>query len=189
MANSADNTAIVPDGLIYLAAPGATLPTSSAWTPTSEYTEIGYYSEDGYSLTPNPGSTTELIAHNGDVVHETADSNGNWALAFGPIETKQAVVEAYFDATVDLATGAVTVTRATTQREHVVVAVALPKDGRRIVKAFPKVKVSDREGITFNRTTLITYGMTFKTYASDEVLDADNNPSHFRIFDPLYLNS
>lgn len=189
MANEADNVAIVPDGIIYLADAGATLPASSEWTATEEYTEIGYYSEDGYQLTPQPGTETDLIAHNGDVPLSYTDSNGFWNLAFGPIETKQKIVETYFDATVDLSTGSVTVSRASTRTERVVVAVALPKDGRRIVKAFPRVKVSDREPITFNRTTLITYGMTFRTYASTDLLDADGNASHFKIFDPAYLNS
>lgn len=189
MANNADNAAIVPDAIIYFADSGATLPTSSAWTATAEYTEIGYYSEDGYQLTPSPGAESDLIAHNGDVVLTTTDSAGFYNLAFGPIETKKQVVEAYFDATVDLSTGSVTVSRASTQQNRVVVCVALPKDGRRIVKAFPKVRVSDREGITFNRSTMITYGMTFKTYASTDLLDADGKASHFQIFDPLYLNS
>ena len=181
--NNADNTAIVPDGIIYLGALGAPAPTSSAFVPSTGYTEIGYYSEDGYSLTPNSPSTTDLIAHNGDTVQTTNDGNGSWGLAFGPIETKKQIVETYFDATVDLAEGSVEVTKASAETFRSIIAIALPKDGRRIVKHFPRVQVSDREAITFNRSTLLAYGMTFKTFK-----DATTG-YQFKIFDPLFLNS
>ncbi len=183
MANSADNTAIVPDGILYLGAVGAAAPTSSAFTPSTGWTELGYYSEDGYSLTPNTPSETDLKGHNGDIVQTTSEDNGSWGLQFGPIETKKQIVEAYFDATVDLATASVEVTKASVETYRSIIAIALPKDGRRIVKHFPKVRVSDRDGLTFNRNTLILYGMTFKTY-----LDATTG-YQFKVFDPLYLNS
>lgn len=183
MANNADNTAIVPDGLIYFGAVGAAAPTSSAFVPSTGYTEIGYYSEDGYSLTPNSPSSTDIPAHNGDTVQTTTDGNGSWALAFGPIETKQIIVESYFDSTVDLSDASIEVLKAAVDTYRSVVAIALPKDGRRIVKHFPKVKVSEREGITFNRSTLLAYGMTFQTYKDP------TTGYQFKIFDPLYLNS
>ncbi len=183
MANNADNTAIVPDGILYLGAVGATAPTSSAFTPSAGWTELGYYSEDGYSLTPNSPSETDLKAHNGDIVQTTSEDNGSWGLQFGPIETKKQIVEAYFDATVDLAEGSVEVTKASVETYRSIIAIALPSSGRRIVKHFPKVRVSDRDGLTFNRSTLILFGMTFKTY-----LDADTG-YQFKVFDPLYLNS
>lgn len=183
MANNADNTAIVPDGIIYFGAVGAAAPTSSAFVPSVGYTEVGYYSEDGYTLTPNTPTSTDLPAHNGDIVQTTTDGNGSWGLAFGPIETKQQIVETYFDATVDLGDGSIEVLKASVDTYRSVIAIALPKDGRRIVKHFPKVKVSDREGITFNRSTLLAYGMTFQTYK-----DTDTG-YQFKIFDPLFLNS
>lgn len=183
MANNADNTAITPDGILYIGAVGATAPTSSAFTPSTGWTELGYYSEDGYSLTPNAPSETDLTAHNGDIVQTTTADNGSWGLQFGPIETKQQIVEAYFDASVDLSEGSVEVSSAGVANYRSIIAVALPSSGRRIVKHFPKVKVSDRDGLTFNRNTLILFGMTFKTY-----LDATSG-YQFKIFDPLYLNS
>lgn len=183
MANNADNTAIVPDGIIYFGSVGAAAPTSSAFVPSTGYTEIGYYSEDGYTLTPNAPTATDHLGHNGDIVQTTTDGNGSWALGFGPIETKQIIVESYFDADVDLATGSVEVSSAAVNTYRSVIAIALPKDGRRIVKHFPKVRVSDREGITFNRSTLLMYGMTFQTYKDSDL------EYQFKIFDPLFLNS
>lgn len=181
--NNASNTAIVPDGILYIGAVGAAAPTSSAFTPTTGWSEIGYYSEDGYSLTPNTPSETDLKAHNGDIVQTTSDDNGSWGLQFGPIETKKIIVETYFDATVNLSEGSVSVSKASVTTYRSIIAIALPKDGRRIVKHFPKVRVSDRDAITFNRSTLIMYGMTFKTY-----LDPITG-YQFKEFDPLFLNS
>lgn len=183
MANNASNTAIVPDGILYIGAVGATAPTSSAFTPAAGWTELGYYSEDGYSLTPNTPSETDMKAHNGDIVQTTSEDNGSWGLQFGPIETKKQTVEAYFDATVDLSTASVSVTKASVETYRSVIAIALPNSGRRIVKHFPKVRVSEREGLTFNRNTLLLFGMTFKTY-----LDSSTG-YQFKIFDPLFLNS
>lgn len=181
--NNASNTAIIPDGILYIGAPGATAPTGSDFVPGAGWTELGYYSEDGYSLTPNTPSTTDLIAHNGDTVQTTSDGNGTWALQFGPIETKKLTVETYFDATVNLTEGSIAVTKASINTDRAIIAIALPKDGRRIVKHFPKVRVSDRDGLTFNRSTLLMFGMTFQTY-----LDADTG-YQFKVFDPLFLNS
>lgn len=183
MANNADNTRIVPDGIIYFGAVGATAPTGSAWTPSGSWTEIGYYSEDGYSLSANAPGTTDLNAHNGDIVKTTTEDNGSWNLQFGPIETSKIIVESYFDSTVNLATGSIEVASAAVNTDRAIVAIAIGDDGKRIVKHFPKVRVTDRDGLTFNRNTLLMYGMTFKTYK-----DATTG-YQFKIFDPLFLNS
>lgn len=183
MANSASNTRIVPDGILYIGAVGATPPTSGTSTIGAGWTEIGYYSEDGYSLTPNAPGTTDLNAHNGDIVKTTTEDNGSWNLQFGPIETKQIIVETYFDSTVNLATGSIEVSSAAVNTDRAIIAVALTDDGQRVVKHFPKVRVTDREGLTFNRSTLLMYGMTFKTYK-----DASTG-YQFKVFDTLFLNS
>jgi len=181
MANNADNTAIIPDGILYIGAPGAAAPTGSDFVPATGWTELGYYSEDGYSLTPNTPSTTDLIGHNGDTVESTSDGNGTWSLQFGPIETKPLTVETYFDATVDPVDGSIEVTKASVDTYRSVIAVALAKNGRRIVKHFPKVRVSDRDGLTFNRSSLLMFGMTFQTY-----LDSTTG-YQFKLFDSLLI--
>lgn len=166
MANEVDNVRIIPDGIIYLGPLGMTPPTSNVWTPPETATEIGYYSEDGYTLTPEPGDNTTFRAHNDDVVYDE-DGAGSWTVGFGALESKKEVIEAYFDATTT--DGVMHIKSAAISTYRSLVAVAYPKsDGvtsdEPILKFFPRVKVSAREAITYNKSTLLTYGMTFRAY-------------------------
>jgi hypothetical protein len=191
--NDATNVGIVPDGMIFLARVGTTTvrPTSSTSVPGDGVTQIGYYSEDGYTLTPNPGDSSDFNAHNGDIV-DTSQDPGSWAAQFSAIESKKAVVEAYFDAVVNLADASITLSKASTDAFYELWAIAIRKDGSQVLKFFPKVRVSDRDAITYNRSTLIGYGMTFTTYpdpASDPLLDENAKRAHVKIFDPKFLVS
>lgn len=189
--NDASNVGIVPDGMLFLGPVGVTPPTSSTTTPDPSMTQLGYYSEDGYTLTPNAGDTTDFNAHNGDIV-DSEQEPGSWAAQFSAIESKKAVVEAYFDAVVNLATASITVSKASTTRFYSLIAIAIRKDGSQVLKFFPKVQVSDRDAITYNRSTLIGYGMTFRTFpdpSDSPLVDADGKPAHFKIFDPKFLVS
>jgi len=109
--NDAALARLTKTGAIFIREAGTTdIPTSAAWVPQSTASIIGYYSDDGFSLTPNAGDTTELTGHNGDpIVAESAP--GFWALAFAGLEGNEPTVEAYFDTDVAL-DGSVTVTTA-----------------------------------------------------------------------------
>lgn len=188
--NDASNVGIVPDGMLFLGQLGVAKPTSSLYTPT-DMEALGYYSEDGYELAPAPGDTTDFNAHNGDIV-DSSSAPGNWTAKFSAIESKKATVEAYFDAVVDLSEGSITLSKASATKFWSLVAIAIRKDGSRVLKYFPKVRVSDRDSITYNRSTLIGYGMTFQTFPDtsvDPILDEDGKPGHFKIFDPKFLVS
>jgi len=190
--NDAANVGIVPDGMLFLGPLGVAKPTSSLYTPTdADVAMLGYYSEDGYELAPAPGDTTDFNAHNGDVV-DSSSAPGNWTVKFSAIESKRATVEAYFDAVVNVQEASITLSKASTTRFWSLFAIAIRKDGSRALKFFPKVRVSDRESITYNRSTLIGYGMTFQTFpdtSDDPILDEDGKPGHFKIFDPKFLVS
>lgn len=190
--NDAGNVGIVPDGMLFLGPVGVAKPTSSLFEPGPEMTALGYYSEDGYELNPAPGDTTAFNAHNGDEV-DSSSAPGNWTVKFSAIESKRATVEAYFDAAVDLSEGSITLSKASIETYRSLIAIAIRKDGSRALKFFPTVRVSDRDSITYNRSTLIGYGMTFQTYgdrSADPLLDpATGRPAHFKIFDPKFLVS
>lgn len=187
MANEVDNVRIIPDGIIYLGDYGMTPPTSNVWTPPTDAVAIGYYSEEGYNLTPEPGENVTFEAHNGDTVYDE-DGVGTWALAFGALESNKTVIEAYFDTKADPETGVLRVSSAAVSTYRSLVAVAFPKSNgvtsdEPILKFFPRVKVSAREAITYNKSTLLTYGMTFKAYRDPVVGD------HIQIFDPAFLTA
>lgn len=156
---------LIKDGAIFIREAGVEdIPTSESWTPEDPSTQIGYYSEDGFTLNPNPGDETTLNGHNGDpVISEAAP--GYWTVGVSGIEGNETITSAYFD--VDVAVdGSVTVTTAAASRRYDLVVVGLDQQERLILAHFPNVQLdnSSREGLTFNRTTLLAYGLQFRTF-------------------------
>lgn len=165
---------LVKDGAIFIRDAGtADIPTSENWTPADSATQIGYYSEDGFTLSPSPGDSTELYGHNGDpLISESAP--GHWTVAFSGLEGNEVTSETYFDveAGVD---GSITVTTAATNKRYDIVTVGLDQKERIILVHYPNVQISEREGITFNRTTLLAMGATFRTFRG-----GSEAPYHFK---------
>lgn len=173
--NDASLVRLIKDGAIFIRdrASNPTAPSSSAWTPGVNDTKIGYYSEDGYTLTPVPGDSTDFAAHNGDIVISD-QAPGWWTLAFSGLEGNESNAETYFDVTVG-GDGSVTLTTAAANKHYDIVIVGLDQNDNLIVAHFPDVKVSEREGIVFNRTTLLAYAMTFRTFKGPA-----SAPYHFK---------
>lgn len=165
---------LVKDGAIFIREAGtADIPTSETWTPTNAASQIGYYSEEGFTLTPSPGDTTELVAHNGDaLINEQAP--GHWTIAFTGLEGNETTTETYFDveAGVD---GSITVTTAAANKRYDIVTVGLDQNDRLILVHYPNVQISERQGITFNRTSLLAMGATFRTFKGGAAA-----PYHFK---------
>lgn len=167
---------LIKDGAIFIREAGtADIPTDETWTPADPNTQIGYYSEDGFTLTPNPGDETTINGHNGDpVISEAAP--GYWGLGFSGLEGNETITSAYFD--VDVAgDGSVTITSAAASRRYDIVTVGLDQNERLILVHYPNVQIdnSSREALTFNRTTLLAYGLAFRTFKGDV-----SAPYHFK---------
>lgn len=162
--NDAALARLIKTGTIFIRESGTTdIPTSAAWVPRNAQDEvIGYYSDDGFTLAPNQGDTTELTGHNGDpIVAESAP--GHWTVAFASLEGKDITVKTYFDVEIGN-DGSVTITTAAANKRYDIVTVGVDQLERPIVIHYPNVQISEREGITFNRTTLLALGMTFRTF-------------------------
>jgi len=167
---------LIKDGALFLRPVGSDAPTGADWTPTPADLQLGYYSDDGYTLTPVPGDETNLTGHNGDpLISESAP--GWWTTAFAALEGNEVVTSAYFDVEVDTADGSVTVTKAAASKRYDLIAVGLDQKDRLILVHYPNVQIdnSSREALTFNRTTLLAYALTFRTFKGGA--DA---PYHFK---------
>lgn len=172
----ADLARLIKDGAIFIRPVGSTPPTGSDWTPTAGDDQLGYYSEDGYTLTPAPGDETNLVAHNGDpLVSES--SPGWWTVAFSGLEGNEVATATYFDVEIDPVDSSVTVGSASASKRYDLITVGLDQKERLILTHYPNVQLdnSAREGITFNRTTLLAYGLTFRTFRG-----GPESPYHFK---------
>lgn len=172
--NAAELVRLIKDGAIFIRPAGnPESPTGTDWTPDVSYGKLGYYSDDGFSLTPNPGTETTHTGHNGDVLISEQDP-GQWALAFAGLEGNEVGSAAYFDVDV-AADGSVTVTSAATSKRWEIVTAGLDQRDRVILVHYPEVQIGSREALTFNRTTLLALGMTFNTFRGPAAA-----PYHFK---------
>lgn len=171
--NNPELVRLIKDGAIFIRDVGAEAPDGVEWEPGVGDGKLGYYGEDGFTLTSAPGTSTDHTAHNGDIVH-TEQAPGNWTLGFAGLEANEANAEAYFDTEVG-ADGSVTVTSAAAARYYDIVTVGLDQNDELVVVHYPRVQLSEREAIAFNRTSLLAYGMTFRTFRGGAAA-----PYHFR---------
>lgn len=158
---------LVQDGRILLGAYGIAAPSGPAWDPTSDIsggvrTDLGYYGEDGFTLTPEPGDNKNFKGHNEDVVIDK-DGPGTWAVAFSGIQRSIALSEAFFDTTVNATTGEFTLTKASVDTYRDLITVGITGTDV-IITHYPRVKVADREAVTFGATAINALGMTFRAY-------------------------
>lgn len=163
--NDADLARLIKDGAVFIRDVGATPPTGTTWTPGVGDEQVGYYSDEGFNLNPVPGDETNLTGHNGDpLISESAP--GWWTVGFSGLEGNEAVTSTYFDVDVDPEDGSVTVTSASASKRYDLITVGLDQQERLILVHYPNVQIdnSSREGLTFNRTTLLAMGLTFKTF-------------------------
>lgn len=94
--NNADLVKVIKQYALFLVKKGETFakPTSENWTP-GELKPIGYSSEDGAVIHPEPGDETEIKGHNGDTVYSETDG-GYWTIQCAGIECRKSIAEAYF---------------------------------------------------------------------------------------------
>lgn len=162
MAHDASKVQQIVDGFIYLAPYGATAPTSADSVLDSAWKEIGYYSDEGYEVTPEPGDTTEITGHNGNVVVES-QKPGNWVVKFSGLEARKEIVEAYFEATVN-SDGSYLVPSAAITTKRALIVKGIDQDGDLALDYYPEVKVSDREALQGTLEDARKYGLSFKTF-------------------------
>lgn len=162
-ANDAALVRLIKDGRIFLGPYGSPVPTGHDYVPTADYADLGYYSDEGFNLTPEPGDNTQLKAHNKDIVFDE-DEPGRWVFAFSGIQDGLPITECYFDTTVDDTDGSFTVTSASVSTYRSLIVIGEGSNGETILAHAPKVKVTDRESVTFNASTLQAYGVSLGTF-------------------------
>lgn len=172
--NNADLVKLVKDYALFLFPlddGGFTPPTDENWQPPETARPVGYNSEDGAVLHPEPGDDTEIKAHNGDIVISEQEP-GYWTLQIPGIECRRSIAEAYFGVKAD-DDGAFHIKDATANRQYGLVLACLDQYGNPIVLSAGKAQVSDRDDMTMVSTEVLTFNVTFKFFKA-----ADNFQFH-----------
>lgn len=159
--NNADLVKVIKQYVLFLVKKGETFakPTSENWTP-GELKPIGYSSEDGAVIHPEPGDETEIKGHNGDTVYSETDG-GYWTIQCAGIECRKSIAEAYFGVEADTK-GGFHVKDATTPIEYQIVLAGLDQFDNPVLFLAEKAKVSDRDDMTLVSSDVLQFNCTFK---------------------------
>lgn len=156
---------IVKDGAIFLRPEGSTPPTGLDWAPGKDDASVGYYSEEGFELAAEAGDATDQLGHNGDILISD-QLPGWWTVGFSGLEGRNAITAAYFDvAESDIgADGSVAVESAANSTRYDMITVGLDQKDRPVLIHYPSVQISEKEPMVFNRETMVTLGVHFRTF-------------------------
>jgi hypothetical protein len=163
MALSAENVNVAVTGKVYVAPTTASAPTASDATLTG-FTELGYVSSDGITVS-HDRSTAQIRAwQNSDLVREVA-TEATTTYAMMLLESNEDVIETYFGASI--VDGKIEVNpSATGGRKSWVIDVV---DGSDVIRHYiPTGEVTAVEAQTFANGEAIGYGITITAYVSDD---------------------
>lgn len=161
--NDSGNVRLIKNYALFLFPKGDstfTAPTGVNWAPPSGKKPIGYSTEDGAVLHPEPGDSTDYKAHNGDIVLSDTDP-GYWTLQLSAMEGRKDVVSAYFDVDVE-SDGGISIKGAGLNKEWILVLVALDQRDRPFLLYGTNSKVSDRDDVSLKSSEIMNFSMTFK---------------------------
>ena len=151
--NNSGNVRLIKNYALFLFPKGDSTfvaPTGVNWTPPTSKKPIGYSTEDGAVLHPEPG----------DIVLSDTDP-GYWTLQLAAMEGRKDVVSAYFDVDVD-SDGGISIKGAGLKKEWILVLVALDQQDRPFLLYGTNAKVSDRDDVSLKSSEIMNFSMTFK---------------------------
>lgn len=160
--NDAGNVRVVKQGAVFLYHTGDEsfkAPTGTDWTPGSAK-PIGYFSEDGFTLHPEPGDETEIKGHNGDTVYYDR-SGGYWTAQVVGLECRKTVLEAYFGAAPN-DTGGFDLSDAATTTAWEVVVVGMDQNDKPLLIHLENAVVSDRGDMQGLYTDTLKFDLTLR---------------------------
>jgi len=169
MANTAANVSTgKPNiaGAVYVGVIGtATVPTDATSTLGSDFTCLGYVSEDG--LTNNNDMTVEAIkAWGGAIVYRSlTELDDNFALTLIESENVDVLKNVYGDSNVTETSGAITVNvKATDPQEKIWVFELSLRGSKKKRIVIPDGAITSREAIAYKDDEAIAYGITVSAY-------------------------
>ena len=162
MTTNADNVVVGITGAVYIGDTSATAPTSSTSSLTG-FSDLGYVSNDGVTITPDKSSNAIRAWQNADLVREVV-TESTLTYQFMLLETTQDTIEAYFgSAMVD---GKVSVNPSDTGgKKSFVIDIV---DGSKVVRHYiPTGEIMKVEAQAVKNGEAVGFGVTVTAYVAD----------------------
>lgn len=154
-------------GAVYTAPLTATLPTDATTALSSDYTCLGYVSEDGLENN-NEMDVSAIKAWGGAIVYRSlTELDDNFSLTLIESENVDVLKAVYGDANVteDSQTGDVSINiKAEDPQEKIWVFELALRNGRAKRIVIPDGAITARETITYNDSDAVGYGITVSAY-------------------------
>lgn len=162
MALDAANVVVGITGKVYVGATSATAPTSSTSLLTG-FTDLGYVSADGVTVTTDKSTNQIRAWQNADLVREVI-TEGTLTYAFTLLETTEEAIEAYFGG--PLVDGKIEVVpnQSGGRKSFVIDVVDAAKNIRHYV---PTGEILSVEAQQIQNGEAVAYGMTVTAYVKD----------------------
>ncbi len=166
MAANAENVVTVDGGILYLAPAGTTGPTDASSPLPSAFKDLGYWAEEGATVTPVPGDAVAINGHTGaPVIRKT--KKGNVTLQFPFIELNKEVFETYWDTTV-ASDGSYEIDNGSANKEYALVYERMFNNGKVDRQFAPRVSISERGAQANSEGDALTHSISFGTLTPAE---------------------
>ncbi len=169
MANDSDNVRLAPNGSVYAAPTGTTLPTTATMALNVAFKDMGYISEDGVSLTPNV-EFTDIMAWQAAVPVKTSLDTASFEIQFNMLEVNLNTFQLYFfnvTATNNFGQGKFLIPSNPGSQERAVIVDWTDDTGDKNRLILPKAVLADRENIQLVRNEAVMTGVTFRALDSN----------------------
>lgn len=152
-------------GAVYVAPKGTTLPTNATTSLASDYTCLGYVSEDGLE-NENEMDVSAVKAWGGAIVYRSlTELNDNFMLALIESENVDVLKTVYGDDNVTEDEGEIAVdVKAEDPQEKVWVFELALRGNKKKRIVIPDGAITARESISYNDEDAIAYGITVSAY-------------------------
>jgi len=168
MANDSDNVRLAPNGSVYVAPTGTTLPNTATIALNVAFKDLGYIDEDGVSLTPGV-EFTDIMAWQSAVPVKTSLDSASFEVQFNMIEVKLDTFQLYFFNTTavnNFGQGKITMSSNPGTQEKAVVVDWTDDTGDKNRLVLPKAIIADRENLQLVRNQAVATGITLRALDS-----------------------
>ena len=160
--SDASNVVVGITGAVYVGATSATAPTSSSSALTG-FSDLGYVSNDGVTITPDKSSNAIRAWQNADLVREVV-TESTLTYQFMLLETTAESIEAYFGST--MVDGKLEVNPSNTGgKKSFVIDIV---DGAKVVRHYiPTGEIMKVEAQSVKNGEAVGFGVTVTAYVAD----------------------